>query len=256
MSEAIVLGLIGTVSGLGLGIIFGRGAVRLVSQTISDLYFTVNVQSISIAPWVLLKGALVGIGASMVTAILPAIGATHTPPIGTMRRSDQERTVLQAIPWMIVAAIGLNLVGLALLQIPTKNIETGFAALFAIMIGGAFFTFPVLIVSMRLVTPITQFFFGVIGRMATRAVIRTLSRTSVAVAALTVSVSVIVGISVMIASFRNTVDDWLSNTLGSDIFITMPSLTTTQVQGDLDPAILDIVRSVEGESAGGDLRDR
>ena len=59
----------------------------------------------------------------------------------------------------------------------------------------------------------------------------------------------------MIASFRNTVDDWLSNTLGSDIFITMPSLTTTQVQGDLDPAILDIVRSVEGITEVSAARD-
>lgn len=246
LSEAIVLGVIGTISGLGLGVIFGRGAVGLVSQTISDLYFTVNVQNISIAPWVLAKGAVVGIGASMVTAIMPAFAATHTPPIGTMRRSDQERSIVQAIPWMVLAAVGLNLVGLVLLQIPTKNIEIGFAALFVIMIGGAFLTFPVLIIAMRLATPVAQFIFGIVGRMATRAVIRTLSRTSVAVAALTMSVSVIVGISVMIASFRNTVDDWLNNTLSSDIFITLPTLTSTQAQGDLDPEILDIVQDVAG----------
>ena len=38
--EAFILGVIGAALGLALGIIFGRGAVALVSQTISDLYFS------------------------------------------------------------------------------------------------------------------------------------------------------------------------------------------------------------------------
>ena len=48
LAEALMLGVIGTVLGLALGIIFGRGAVTLVSQTISDLYFAVNVRGISV----------------------------------------------------------------------------------------------------------------------------------------------------------------------------------------------------------------
>jgi putative ABC transport system permease protein len=61
LGEAFLIGLVGTIFGLGLGIIFGRGAVGLVSQTISDLYFTVNVQGVAVAPLTLVKGVFIGL---------------------------------------------------------------------------------------------------------------------------------------------------------------------------------------------------
>ena len=82
--------------------------------------------------------------------------------------------------------------------------------------------------------------------MAPRAVVRSLSRTSVAVAALTIAVSVIVGVSVMIASFRNTVSDWLGTTLGSDIYVSPPLLTANLATVDVDPNVREIILSVAG----------
>ncbi len=49
VSEALVVGVLGAVLGLGLGIVMGRGAVQAVTQTINDLYFVVTVQEIEIA---------------------------------------------------------------------------------------------------------------------------------------------------------------------------------------------------------------
>ena len=246
LSEALILGLVGTVLGMGMGIIFGRGAVALVSQTISDLYFTVNVQRISVETFTLVKGAGIGLFVSVLTAVIPSFDATNTPPAGTMRRSDQESSARKLLPLITIAAIVLSVIGFVLLQIPTNNIEISFVALFCIVVGGAFFTPIALLVSMQVATPISGRLFGVIGRMATRAVSRSLSRTSVAVAALTIAVSVIVGVSVMIASFRNTVSDWLETTLGSDIYISPPLLTATRATVDVDPILLDIVRDVDG----------
>jgi putative ABC transport system permease protein len=85
LGEAFILGLVGTIFGLGLGIIFGRGAVGLVSQTISDLYYTVNVQGVSVAPLTLVKGALIGLSASLGAALIPSFDATRTPPAGVLR---------------------------------------------------------------------------------------------------------------------------------------------------------------------------
>ena len=48
VGEALVLGLIGTVLGLGLGVIFGRFTVGIISQTINDLYFSVNVNTVAV----------------------------------------------------------------------------------------------------------------------------------------------------------------------------------------------------------------
>ncbi len=246
LGEALLLGIIGTVIGLALGIIMGRASVGLVAKTISDLYFTVNVQAITVAPLTLLKGAAIGVVASIAAALFPSYEATRTPPAGTMRRSDVEAGALRLVPLTTTGALVSNLMGLILLRVPTSNLYISFGALFCIVIGSALFTPLVLIVMMRLASPVTTGLFGVLGRMAPRAVTRSLSRTSIAVAALTIAVSVIVGVSVMIGSFRTTVSDWLDTTLGADIFISPPLLTVISATPNTDPKVADLVAAVDG----------
>ncbi|MCB9451024.1 MAG: FtsX-like permease family protein [Anaerolineaceae bacterium] len=246
LGEALLLGIIGTIFGLALGVIFGRGAVGLVSQTISDLYFTVNVQGVTVLPGTLVKGALVGLAASVFAAVIPAFDATRTPPAGVLRRSEVEQKARQLLPVMTAVGLGMNLVGGLLLTIPNAGLIVSFIALFCIVVGGALFTPLALVGMMRLVTPLTERVFGVLGRMAPRAVVRSLSRTSIAVAALTVAISVIVGVSVMIGSFRSTVSDWLQTTLGADVYISPPQLTSNTARADVDPALAQLVAAVPG----------
>ncbi|MBE2267163.1 MAG: ABC transporter permease [Anaerolinea sp.] len=246
LSEALLLGFVGTIFGLALGIIFGRALVGLVAQTISDLYFAVDVQRVTVDPLTLLIGAGIGIGVSLVSALVPSIDATSTPPAGSMRRSALEERARRLIIPITGAALVLILAGIALLNLPTNSLIISFGALFAVIVGGALFTPAALIVGMRAVTPLTDRLFGVVGRMSPRAVSRSLSRTSVAVAALTVAVSVIVGVSVMIGSFRNTVSDWLDTTLGADIYVSPPQVIATRATADVDPAVADVIAGVEG----------
>ena len=249
LGEAFTLGLIGTALGVGLGLIFGRGAVALVAQTISDLYFTVNVQDIAIDPLSLVKGAAVGLLASAGAAVLPSYDATRTPPAGVMKRSSEEEQTRRLLPAITALAVVMNLLGLVLLQLPTMNLYVSFAALFFIIVGSALFTPAALLLGMRLLLPVTGRLFGVLGRMAPRAVTRSLSRTSVAVAALTIAVSVIVGVSAMIASFRTTVSDWLGNSLGAQIFISPPLFTSNYASVDVDAVVLERAGMIEGVRA-------
>lgn len=251
VGEAFILGVMGTILGMGLGVIFGRLMVGLVAQTITDLYFSVTVTSITVAPFTLVKAAVIGIAASTGAAILPSYDATRTPPTGSMKRSQYEEQTQRLLPLITAVAAGSFIIGLLLLQIPPdalplNSLFVSFGALFCIIFGGALFTPLFLTLSMRAVTPLTARLFGVVGRMAPRAVNRALSRTGVAVAALTIAVSVIVGVSVMIGSFRNTVSDWLGNTLGADIFISPPVANTGEESIDTDPAVRDIVQNTPG----------
>ena len=246
IGEAFVLGLIGTIVGLGLGIIFGRLMVGLVSQTITDLYFTVSVTSLRVDPLTLLKGAGMGVLASLGAALVPSLDATRTAPAGSMRRSSLEEVALQRLPWVAVAAIVSFALGIVALQIPTTSLLVSFAALFFIVFGGALLTPPLMVLALRALLPLTSRAFGVLGRMAPRAIMRSLSRTSIAVAALTIAVSVIVGVSVMIASFRGTVANWLDNTLGADIYVSAPLLSGTQSTADIDPRVRELMMSVPG----------
>lgn len=248
IGEAFVLGIIGTVLGVGLGIIFGRFTVGIITQTINDLYFSVSVTSVNVTPFTLIKGIALGIVASTGAAIIPAIDATRTSPSGTMKRSSFEEKTAELVPYITIAAVICLIIGYLLLQIPTTSLYVSFTALFFVIFGGALFTPIMLILSMRLVTPLTSSLFGVLGRMAPRAIIRSLSRTSIAVAALTIAVSVIIGVSVMIGSFRNTVANWLENTLVADIYIAPPNVIVNQSTVDVDPILKDLVAEVDGIS--------
>lgn len=249
LGEALILGAAGTVLGLALGVIMGRGAVALVSQTISDLYFAVNVRSISVEAATWLKGAGIGMFASVSAALLPSLDATRTAPAGVMKRSTEEEQTRRLLPQITVLAALLNLGGLLLLQLPRADLYLSFGALLMILVGGAFFTPAVLLMLMRLLLPVGGAVFGVLGTMACRAIARSLSRTSVAVAALTIAVSVIVGVNTMIGSFRATVADWLSNSLGAQIFVSPPLFSNNNASIDVDGAVLDLAHAVPGVEA-------
>ena len=94
LAEAGFLGIIGTGLGLVLGVILGRGAVQLVTQTINDLFFVVAVREIDIPLLTLVKGAIIGICAALLGAALPAYEATSVPPAGALQRSNVEELSL------------------------------------------------------------------------------------------------------------------------------------------------------------------
>jgi putative ABC transport system permease protein len=74
-------------------------------------------------------------------------------------------------------------------------------------------------------------------------VIRSQSRTAVAVAALMIAVSVTIGVQVMIASFRSTVTLWLEQSLQGDIYISSQGLRSNRLDTPLDPQAIEIARS-------------
>jgi len=89
-------------------------------------------------------------------------------------------------------------------------------------------------------------FGGVIERMAPRYIIRSLSRTSVAIAALMVAISVIIGVGIMIGSFRLTVVEWLDEILQADIFISPPTMQGNQVLNTLDASLAEELATFPG----------
>jgi hypothetical protein len=99
--------------GIGLGILLGRGAVGLVSQTINDLYYTVNVRSVDVDPWTLVKGFGLGLAASLLAALAPAYEATSIPPITALRRSAGEQRVRWLLPRVALAGLVMLAVGAA-----------------------------------------------------------------------------------------------------------------------------------------------
>jgi putative ABC transport system permease protein len=254
MSEAFLLGVIGALLGVALGILLGRGAVRLITQTINDLYFTVNVEGVTIVPENIIKGLLLGVGSALLAAFAPAWEAATVPPVTALRRSSLESKVSAILPYLAAASLALGGVGLLFLWVSTRSIFLSFAGLFAIVIAFALFTPLITIGVMRLLQPLLAR-FGLLGRIAPRDITRALSRTSVAIAALTVAVSVIVGVSVMIGSFRQTVVQWLDASLQADIYISPPSVAANRTDAPLDPAVAEEIENFPGVGRIATIRD-
>ncbi len=252
LSEALLLGLLGTILGLGLGVLLGRGAVQAVTQTVNDLFFVVAVRDVQIPVWTLLKGAAIGVLAALIGAAVPAWEATSVPPAGALRRSNVEERTRRLLPVISLAALGFLGLG-ALLMIPEWNLVVTFAGLFAIVIGAALLT-PILTLWMMDGVQWLLRRSGVIERMAPRTIVRSLSRMAVAVAALMVAVSVIIGVGVMIGSFRQTVVLWLDDVLQADIFISPPNLNGSAAQTSLDPALLSELLALPGVKSAATTR--
>jgi putative ABC transport system permease protein len=233
LAEAFIFSLIGSALGVGLGILLGRGLVGLVTQTINDFYFVVNVQNVTVQAWTIVKGLGIGVAAGLAASLLPAWEAMGSSPLSALRRSSLESKATAALPWLAGGFAVLAAVGSLLLWLPGLNLLFAFTGLFMILFACALLT-PILTVGlMGLITPLSGQWFGPLGRMAPRDIVRSLSRSSVAIAALMVAVSVIVGVSIMIGSFRQTVSQWLNNTLQADIYLSPPALTSSRVEGTL-----------------------
>jgi putative ABC transport system permease protein len=223
LGEALVVGLLGTAAGLGAGVLLGRGLVRLVTQTINDLYFVVSVRELTVPFTTLLEGAAIGVGATLIAALVPAFEATQAPPRAVLSRSALEARTRRALPRASVLGGILLLLGGGLLALPGELLALSFAGLFAVILGCALLAPVATVGLMRLLRRPLGAILGVMGKMAANGVVASLSRTAVAIAALVVAVSVTVGVGVMIASFRQTVVRWLEMSLQADVFVSAPS---------------------------------
>lgn len=248
--EGAVLGGLATALGLALGLVLAQGLLGLVVRTINDLYFAVEVQGVSLDAFALAKGTLLGVGGSILASLAPAREATTSPPRLVLQRSQIETRAARAVPWMAAAGVALCLLAGALLAWPTRSLLVAFAAIFVFVLGFAGLVPAATVVASRVATPLLGrgaglFGQGVLGRMAARGVAATLSRTGVAMAALTLAVATTLGVQVMILSFRATLVDWLGTTLQADVYVAsdIESRGPTQTLG---PRWTDLIRGLDG----------
>ena len=140
LGEATLVAVIGTAAGLALGVVLGRGMVDLVTRTFNDLYFVLTVRDLTVAPASLIKGALLGVGATLAAAAIPALEATAVPPRFAQTRSQLESGLRRALPRITATAVALLALGALLLLLPLRALGPAFAGLFAVILGFALLT--------------------------------------------------------------------------------------------------------------------
>lgn len=248
VGEALVLALAGTALGLVLGIALSQSLVDLVLRTIDDLYFQLTVSEFTLSPLSLAKGIALGLGVTLVSVLAPMRTAGRTPPALVMRRSGLERRSRGLARWLFAAGLALLVAG-GWLVTRELGLAGGFVALALIVTGICAMVPALLHLAIRLLLRLAGDRVGILPRLALRGIDAGLSRTGLAVAALTVAVAATVGMGIMIDSFRHSLETWLAQTLRGDLYVTLEGFSARQPGPGLSPDWIAQLRALDGVAA-------
>ena len=218
LGEAALYGFIGTLSGCLAGVLLANTLVAAVSKTVTNLYVLVSIDHFYLPVWQIPIALLFGMGSVLVGAFIPADAGANLPPLraldlGVLIESSQKPRLF----WVLLSAGSLFLALGAGQFALSGHPRAGFASAFLTLVGFCFLAPHVTHqcgiwvgrISCHLLLP----------RLAAQNLVRSLYRHTITVAALASALAMVVSISVMIYSFRKTIDRWLERRLVADIFV-------------------------------------
>lgn len=253
LAEAAMLGTVGSALGLAFGMIIGRKLIALVSGTINDLYFVVTVNDVVLSTWTIGTALLAGIGVALVAAALPAAEAAGCSPQLGVRRSVIEARAVRAAAWLIGAGTACALAAALIVWWSERSLFAGFIALFLLLLSVAAFT-PAALRALARAAAATLGRVNPVARLAFGAIAGSLSRTGVAVAALGLAIAAMLGVSIMVDSFRSSLYAWLEATLHADVYISAPGPGFGRTERRLEPRVMEALLNTPGIAAHGASR--
>lgn len=245
LGEAAALGLAGTVLGLVIGRLLADAAVGLTSATVSTLYIATAAAPPALTFALVLLAFGVGVPLSLLAAWIPSREASQVSPTAAMRGYDRLETRVRLGAAALIAPAAVLAGAAALAQLGPVNGRPlfGYASSFATIIGASLLV-PAIIYGLASVVrrPLRRL-LGVEGLLAHANLAAAIPRLSISIAALAVSLSMMVAVAVMIGSFRDTVIYWVGQTLQADLFIGPGVKPTVGSEQTLSAAVIAAVRS-------------
>ena len=241
--EAAALGFVGSAAGLVLGILLAKGLLKYVSVTLNDLYFQSGATEILLSPWLLFAVVMLGVAATMCAGFLPARTAAASPLVNSLNRvSTIERKPRWYYKYFLYFSLGAFACTALCLSI-FEHINGGFFAIACVLLGFSGLCVPTLQYLSHLgqhappiENPKTRFskqrLFSVTlcDRIGIRTIGLGLGRAGTAAAALMIATAAGIGIGVMVASFRDSVSDWLASSLRADFYVSTSFSLDTSAQ--------------------------
>lgn len=245
LCEAAILGFIGGLLGVGLGLLAARALLLMVTKTINDLYFVLTVTEFFIDPWALGLGLVLGVTVAVLAALGPALEASWTSPILARARSGVEDKTRHLLPWMAGIGIVTLVIACLLLRLSSEALLPAMVGIFLLLLGYGFLCPLLLLGSVHLAARLASCVGSVFIRLAIRGIAATLSRSGLAIAALTMAVAVSIGVGTMIESFRGSITEWLEQILQADIYIAMPQ-SSPRYSTPLPDHLTEMLASIQG----------
>jgi putative ABC transport system permease protein len=213
--EAGALGALGGLLGVALGYALALAAVRYAGADLGAGQFRAMAPQLAFHGFPALLHVGAGVIVAMAGALLPALDAARTPPARALKAGDDQRMFQRvASAWPGLAFIAA---GAALTQVgPVNGLPLfGYAAIACLLIG-----------AIALMPRISQFVFKIIpltSRVWMALAISQLrgapGQAAVSLAAIVASFSLMTAMAIMVASFRESLDDWLDAVLPAQLYV-------------------------------------
>ncbi len=243
LSEAALLALIGCSLGLLVGRWLASVAVQVTSTTVNTLYIAAAAKPVPLSVEQVVLSFAVGLPLSLLAAALPALEASRVPPTAAIRGAERLEVGYRfTVRYLIFPAVLFLLSAWFSTFKPISGLPIfGYAAAVAIVFGAAFLVPAVLYGLSRVGDRPLTWLFKVEGKLANANLMGAISRISISVAALAVSLSMMVALAVMIGSFRETVKYWVEQTLKADLYVAPATRSNVASDATISPQVERIV---------------
>ncbi|MDE0613780.1 MAG: ABC transporter permease [bacterium] len=218
--EALIVGIVATIVGLGLGVLVALGIRSALDSSGAHL----PESDVIISGWTIVAAVVIGIGVTMVTAIWPAMRARRVTPMVALADEaeiDPFNRRRSLIIGSVVSGAGLILLLIGLLaDLSTSELllPLGLGAL--LMLLGVNIITPALARSMSLFLgwPANRL-FTINGRLARLNAARNPRRTATTASALMIGLAMVSLVAVLGTSFKQTLNSQLEDSVQADWLI-------------------------------------
>jgi putative ABC transport system permease protein len=233
-----VVGTLGAAAGVVIGIAVARAGLAAFGADLGAGYFRGIAPQLAVHPAEVFVFFALGVAAALVATLGPAREAAAVPAAAALKAGD-EAPVAARRQGRIAVVLSLAAVG-ALLLPPLEGIALpGYTAIACLLLAAVF-----------LAPTLSHLAFDRLPaagpawlQIATAQLRGTARRSTVSIAAVLVSFSLMVAMAIMVYSFRNSLDDWMQRILPADLYVRAGSSGLTSF---LDDDAQAVVRDVEG----------
>lgn len=240
--EAGVLGLLGSSLGVALGTALAAAALHFLGGDLGGGYFAGGAPALHWSPAAAMVFGALGIGAALLGAWQPARWARGISAAQALKGlgglGPQDRHAWHGAGLLAAGAL------LALLP-PVWDIPLAAYASVAALLMGGIAALPWLVgQALQRLAPHLQ--HRVVPLLAVERARRVRASAAVAVSGVVAALSLAVALTVMVASFRGSVSQWLDQVLPADLYVRTASSGAAQDTAYFDPAFVEAAARLPG----------